>query len=78
MYYVCNLYLFFTCLVSYTVILVVYDYCKWFVFYPHVNVQTGSCDFKFGRILNFKPIGLLVSILQMQTWSYSLMSGISL
>ena len=32
---------------------------------------------KFGRILlNFRPIGFLVSILQMQTLSYSPMSGI--
>ena len=33
---------------------------------------------KFGRILNFKPIGFLVSILQVQTLSYSPTSGISL
>ena len=33
---------------------------------------------KFGGILNFKPIGVLVSILQVQTLSYSPMSGISL
>ena len=31
---------------------------------------------KFGRILNFRPIGFLVSILQVQTLSYSPMSGI--
>ena len=45
MYYDCNLYLC-TFLVSYTVILVVYDCCKWIVLYPHVNVQEGCCDFK--------------------------------
>ena len=33
---------------------------------------------KFGRILNFKPMGFLVSILQVQALSYSPMSGISL
>ena len=33
---------------------------------------------KSGGILNFKPIGFPVSILQVQTLSYSPMSGISL
>ena len=33
---------------------------------------------KSGGILNFKPMGFLVSILQVQTLSYSPMSGISL
>ena len=33
---------------------------------------------KSGGILNFKPLGFLVSILQVQTLSYSPMSGISL
>ena len=33
---------------------------------------------KFRRILNFKPMGFLVSILQVQALSYSPMSGISL
>ena len=33
---------------------------------------------KSGEILNFKPIGFLVSILQVQALSYSPMSGISL
>ena len=33
---------------------------------------------KSGGILNIKPIGFLVSILQVQTLSYAPMSGISL
>ena len=33
---------------------------------------------KSGEILNFKPMGFFVSILQVQTFSYSPMSGISL
>ena len=36
------------------------------------EVVTSKC----GRILNFRPIGFLVSILQVQTLSYSPMSGI--
>ena len=52
MYYDCNLYLF-TFLVSYTVILVVYDCCRWFVLYPHVNVQRGSCHFKVWENIKF-------------------------
>ena len=67
MYYDCNLYLF-TFLVSYTVILVVYDCCEWFVLYPHISVQRGSCHFKvqgklqddFGNILTLKrPSGVI-------------------
>ena len=77
MYYDCNLYLF-TFLVSYTVILVVYDCCKWFVFILMSMCRKEVVTSKFGRILNFRPIGFLVSILQVQALSYSPMSGISL
>ena len=75
MYYDCSLYLY-TFLVSYTVILVVKIAvndlnCVLMPMYREDVVTSKS-----GEILNFRPIGFLVSILQ--TLSYSPMSGISL
>ena len=76
MYYDCNLYLFtFWChiLLSLLHMIAVNDfYCVLMSMYSEEVVTSKS-----GGILNFKPIGFLVSILQVHTLSYSPMSGIS-
>ena len=77
MYYDCNLYLF-TFLVSYTVILVALIAVNIFYCVLMSMCREEVVNSKFGGILNFKPIEFLVSVLQVQTLSYSPMSGISL
>ena len=73
---VTNIYLPFWChiLVSLLYMIAVNDfYCVLMSMYREEVVTSKS-----GGILNFKPIEFLVSILQVQTLSYSPMSGISL
>ena len=78
MYNDCNLYLFtlFWCYILLSLLYMIAVnglYCIHMSMYREEDVTSKS-----GGILNFKPIGFLVSILQVQTLSYSPMSGISL